>query len=209
MLKIITPEEAAEMLGLETLFLDRGRMTLHWTDYEDTSFVCAMLQSRQRILEIGTFYGHTTENIARFNPSAEIYTVNVTKEMNIKMKLGCQDGELLSEIESGKMIQSPNITKIISTSDEYLEGTGLIFDGIFVDGDHSKEQVRKDSENSLNKLKEGGVLVWHDVYNKDAARCPKTGCEPEWNDVREYLEEAPFQVYKIGCSWIGFHVKGS
>ena len=37
------------------------------------------------------------------------------------------------------------------------------FDLIFIDGDHSFEQVRKDLENSLNHLSERGIIVMHDM----------------------------------------------
>lgn len=43
------------------------------------------------------------------------------------------------------------------------------FDLVFVDGDHSEEQVRRDVANALKVLSKNGVVVLHDVLPKTAA----------------------------------------
>lgn len=45
-----------------------------------------------------------------------------------------------------------------------------IFDVIFIDGDHTKEQVKRDFENSLRCLSDNGFIVIHDVL-PDEEQC--------------------------------------
>ena len=58
-----------------------------------------------------------------------------------------------------------NPTRIMS-SDEYFDSEEYKdeqFDLVFVDGDHSKEQVEKDIDNSLKRLLPNGTVVLHDM----------------------------------------------
>ena len=56
-----------------------------------------------------------------------------------------------------------------STSDDFFSSyKGDFFDVIFIDGLHKFEQVRKDLENALNILTEGGAIILHDTMPPDA-----------------------------------------
>jgi len=48
------------------------------------------------------------------------------------------------------------------TSDEFFAKNKRKFDIIFIDGDHSYKQSRKDFVNAMNCLRKGGVIVMHD-----------------------------------------------
>lgn len=52
---------------------------------------------------------------------------------------------------------------LIETSDEFFMRNKIKFDVIFIDGLHTREQVKKDILNSLNILSENGVIVCHDM----------------------------------------------
>jgi len=52
---------------------------------------------------------------------------------------------------------------IIETSDEFFTRNKIKFDVIFIDGLHTKEQVKKDIINSLSFLNEGGIIICHDM----------------------------------------------
>ena len=58
----------------------------------------------------------------------------------------------------------PKMYTFIGTSDEYFKtiNKNTLFDIVFIDGDHTKEQVLIDIENSLNHLSENGTIVCHD-----------------------------------------------
>lgn len=49
------------------------------------------------------------------------------------------------------------------TSDEFFAGNTKKFDVIFIDGDHSAKQVKKDILNALDSLSANGVIVCHDM----------------------------------------------
>jgi hypothetical protein len=49
------------------------------------------------------------------------------------------------------------------TSDEYFNSNNILFDLIFIDGDHRAEQVILDVMNSLRFLAVGGTIVLHDA----------------------------------------------
>ena len=52
------------------------------------------------------------------------------------------------------------------TSDEFFKNNKKNFDIIFLDGLHTYEQTIKDIDNSLNYLKEKGVIIIHDCLPK-------------------------------------------
>jgi len=58
-------------------------------------------------------------------------------------------------------------TKTIKTytcgSNEFFKNNKEKFDIILIDGDHCYEQSKKDLENSLMSINEGGVIIIHDV----------------------------------------------
>lgn len=53
------------------------------------------------------------------------------------------------------------------TSDIFFEYNKEKFDIVFIDGLHVYEQVKKDFENSVKCLNEGGVIIFHDMNPKD------------------------------------------
>jgi len=78
----------------------------------------------------------------------------------------------------------PKMYTFIGTSDEYFKtiNKNTLFDIVFIDGDHTKEQVLIDIENSLNHLSENGTIVCHDclprtelMQSKQMARGAWTG----------------------------------
>jgi len=66
--------------------------------------------------------------------------------------------------------QHLEITEKKMTSDKFFESNEMMFDFIYIDGDHSYEQASKDLKNSLSALKIGGLCivddyVWEDFVN--------------------------------------------
>lgn len=51
----------------------------------------------------------------------------------------------------------------LGTSDEFFATNEKSFDLIYIDGDHSSDQVRKDLKNSLEFLNPKGIIVMHDI----------------------------------------------
>ena len=55
------------------------------------------------------------------------------------------------------------------TSDQFFAQNNMMFDLIFIDGDHDEPQVSRDITNALKFINTGGAIVLHDAYppNKD------------------------------------------
>jgi hypothetical protein len=56
-----------------------------------------------------------------------------------------------------------DLPTFLGTSDDFFKSNTRKFGLIYIDGDHSYEQVRKDFLNSLNNLEPGGIIVMHDI----------------------------------------------
>ena len=73
------------------------------------------------------------------------------------------------------------------TSNEFFKKNREYFDLIFVDGDHSSDQVKVDLINSWNILKNGGYLILDDYmwwFYKDLKKNPST---PINNFIKENI----------------------
>jgi len=73
------------------------------------------------------------------------------------------------------------------TSDMYFNATYKTFDLIFIDGDHTAEQVKRDFENSLRCLSDNGFIVIHDVLpeNEEGTLIPRV-TKKWWGDVYKF-----------------------
>lgn len=200
-----TIAECEKILKYNIEYFPQERLNLHWTDYEDTNLIINLLKNRELILELGTYKGHTTENIANNLNCLKVITVDVIKGKNF-INTKYQNHEILSEKESGVEIKNKKICKIQNTTDDFFIQNNDKFDGIFIDASHDYEQVKKDTKNSLNALKTNGIIIWHDVYNQKKC-CSKCFAEPPNNGVIKALEEIDLKIYKIAHSWIAFYIQ--
>ncbi len=114
------------------------------------SSLCQSMEPRHA-LEIGTFEGRTTYNLARY--SHKVYTMNLPQN-KCKFKVG----KYFKGIEDGS-----NITQIFCDSQNYDFTQLPKMDLIFIDGDHEYESVVSDSDNAFKVLADNGIIVWHDV----------------------------------------------
>ena len=103
----------------------------------------AKLTEARRILEVGSFEGHTALMLAE-NTTAEITTVDVLHD----------HGRVYRGRVNGR------ITRHVGTL-ENLDDRGP-FDLIFLDADHRESEVRRDTALALPLLAPGGVFLWHD-----------------------------------------------
>lgn len=196
-IKKITCAEAESIVGYNFQYF---KHELLWTDYEDTHFIVNLLRRKTNILEIGTHLGYTTENIARVC-TGSILTIDIVRDMEISTKF--QNNEILTRAESGSKITSTNVRRKLISSDDFFKSNTEKFDGVLIDGDHSYEQVKKDSINAITATKAGGIVVWHDVYNEYGTDV-KTKAQPKNMGVVQFLKELDLEVFKIENSWVGF-----
>lgn len=76
---------------------------------------------------------------------------------------------------------------ICSTSDEFFQSyeDDLLFEIIFIDGLHSKEQVEKDFNNSLKVLRDGGTIYMHDTWPEIESNTIPQICGDVWKFAEE------------------------
>lgn len=97
--------------------------------------------------------------------------------------------------EDSKVTVDPfprNKCDYVMTSDQYFEqlSKDTFFDIVFIDGLHHSDQVYRDIINSLNHLKEGGVIVVHDCLPTSEVMQQRTDNGGPWmGDVWKAIVE--------------------
>jgi predicted O-methyltransferase YrrM len=133
----------------------------------DLASLCRSLRPRA-VFEFGTLNGRTTTSLAANAPAdARIYTLDLPPEEQATL-LHAPGDELYRPNWEGTMHYAKSahghkVVQIWSDSAKFDAGAfaGSI-DVVFIDGSHSYEYVRNDSEKALQMISSGGVIVWHD-----------------------------------------------
>lgn len=84
------------------------------------------------------------------------------------LEIGCDKNQIFNNINVANKIgvDPARGGNIRITSDEFFKQNTQKFDVIFVDGLHHYDQVGRDVNNSLKYLKEGGIVIIHDMLPK-------------------------------------------
>ena len=87
------------------------------------------------------------------------------------------------------------------TSDVWFEkNRSLKLDWIYIDGDHSYPQTKKDLNNSLKVVKSGGHIIGDDYKWPNA----KWGKEGTTKAVDEFIKQNKFKMFRSGMTQ--FHI---
>ena len=189
MLKTINTKK---ILNKETTLKQEGR----WTPETDVKIIRYLSkQTNGDIIEIGCHTGITTLELLDANPNKCVHAIDYTGKNPTVVN------EQIYEIpnEFGKFVKNNNRVYLYNIKSEDFDYTSLKspVTFIFIDGDHSYDGVKKDTENAIeyfknNKIK--GIIAWHD-YNPT---------HPEWVKVYQYVNELSntydINVYKD--SWV-------
>jgi predicted O-methyltransferase YrrM len=146
-----------------------GSMTI-----TEISSLCHLVAARRprKILEIGSFRGLTTLNIAMNAADAELHTLDLppdanpantafdTNDVNIITSRG--DYFYESRPEAARIFQHYGDTATF----DYKEIGGEV-DFCLIDAAHSYEYVRNDTAKTLPLMADGGVMLWHDYGRND------------------------------------------
>lgn len=147
-----------------------------------------------RFLEIGTAVGFSACLMATAAPQATITTLNP------------KDGEY-EKAQANLRIRS-NVRVVKKTSAEFWAekagegatgGAKVLYDLIFVDGDHAYNMVLHDSQ-FFNYLRIGGLILFHD-YSPDGSARPSDGSFRALNDLQTKHRAADVKV--IGTGQVG------
>lgn len=148
---------------------------------EELVVLCTIVKftNAKNILEIGTYKGNTTLNLAANTPTdTKITTVDLGPDWDGRLELEIPNSHVSvtnankigSQYKSTK--HSKKITQIFGDSATIdWRRMPIPFDVVFIDGCHYYTYVKKDTLNAIRHLKSGGILVWHDYgMIKDVSR---------------------------------------
>ena len=112
------------------------------------------LRNPRRILEVGTYDGATTLELARSAPAAEVFTLDVLSTQGL---IGCR---FAAAPERSRITQLTGDSQVFNFS-----GYERSIDVIFVDACHDYHVVKADTETALRLVAPDGVILWHDYNN--------------------------------------------
>ena len=183
--KLFPAEIEQGAIRLEKFLGHFGNLTI-----EELAKLCLIISWKQprRVLEIGTYNGMTTFNMAINAPSnCKIYTIDLPDDTLPEVPLTEMD-EYISKYANAHFHTATgsyfkdrpelNITQLWgdSTTFDYSIIDGPV-DVIFIDAAHDYIHKKRDTEIALKLLAPGGIILWH---NFDDIFCP---------DVTKYLAE--------------------
>jgi predicted O-methyltransferase YrrM len=155
-------------------------------------------------LEIGSFEGKGSLMIIDklcSNPESKLVCVDPWEDVYVKDKNEYKNIDHFFVNQYGRFISNTLSTKKIvpvrGYSDDIVPLLTDRFDFVYIDGDHSPEQVYKDAVMSFDKTNIGGIIVFDDyLWVHDGIKC-KDGVD---RFLREYSEkiEVLFQTRQVG-----------
>ena len=152
----------------------------------------------KRVFEFGTYKGVSTTQLAlNIADNGMVFTLDLPEDhpaytLSIPK---AEEREIAAEGGKGILIPSDLLTKVtflradsaLFDTTPYLES----MDMVFVDGAHSYDYVKNDTEKGLEMLRPGGVIAWHD-------------CIPSHPDVVRYLKESGLNPRLVCGTTIAF-----
>lgn len=117
--------------------------------------------------EIGTNRGRTTWSVAKSNPEATLWTLDLPSAADADLELIPSDHEfMLGEERGADFAETPEaerITQLVGDSARFdFSPWAESIDLVFIDGSHSYDYVQNDTEAALGMLAAHGTVVWDD-----------------------------------------------
>ncbi len=169
------PQEVfPEAAGADYRILNSGRRdpATSTTIYELNCILMGMSHiGAKRVVEVGTFDGNTTLNMAaNVGDGGKVTTLDLPlEEAEPELELAIDPG--LRNVTKRQVVgeqflnrrEKERIEQIFEDSGKVDWGTlGGPFDMAFIDGCHAYEYVKNDTENALSVVRPGGIVMWHD-----------------------------------------------
>jgi Methyltransferase domain len=133
----------------------------------------AAVSPGDEIIEIGTFDGRTTLNLAlNAPPTSRIFTLDLPAGAPTVYSLAAGERQYVDKPQSGTRLRScPQRWQDDAARIVLLAGDSASFDWsahvgkaglVFVDGSHAYQYVLKDSESAFRLVSGRGMVLWHD-----------------------------------------------
>jgi predicted O-methyltransferase YrrM len=181
------PIRQVDWSGLPKEYLNQGELEI----------IVALVRSatRQRtMVEIGLAEGRTAKAILREVKEIDRY-IGIDTDPNYRPKLKSQLTER-HPVPGHLALDDPRFDRWILPQGS-LDLTPEDFppvDIIFIDGDHSSEVVRHDSDLARKVVNPGGLIIWHDYHNGGV----------EVTRVLDLDYSRGFQIYNIQGTWLAY-----
>jgi len=168
-------------------------------------FSCLVLLMKRakaaRVFEFGTYMGvSVTQFVLNVGPDSAVYTLDLPENSTgTLLKIDDPDEAALTvQNRKGSLVPpdlKPRVTFLQQDSAAFDESphAGKI-DFVFVDGAHSYDYVKSDSEKGWRMLRSGGIIAWHDVRHQDP-------------DVVRFLVESSYRPTRIRGTSLAFAQK--
>ena len=131
----------------------------------------------EKILEIGSYEGRSAIFFLNHFSNSKITCVDTWAGSDEQKKLNPQIIENNFDINLQKYFKLNRINKLKKTSNDFFINNNETFDLIYVDGDHSYNQVCIDIDNSWKILNKNGILILDDYlwwFYKDLKKNPSS-----------------------------------
>ena len=147
---------------------DQRNASLTLNDKLAIASICQLIKPNS-VIEIGTFHGETTDLIARNCLESKIYTLDLPPDFTShSQKIIPDDLEVLKLRQPGHHIQEhyetgSQVYQIYGDSATFdFKQLETKFDLAFIDGAHSYEYVKNDTEKILPLMNKKGWIIWDD-----------------------------------------------
>lgn len=148
---------------------------MHNVDAFELLSVCSLIKDNaaHTVFEIGTYDGRTTMamslNLAK--DDSHVFTLNLPPDTSdVKFDTSAVDVQLAKKVTSGERFlgtaQQSKITQLWGDSATFdFSPYYNSIDFVFIDGAHSEQYVKNDTQKALQLIKRsGGVIAWHDAH---------------------------------------------
>jgi predicted O-methyltransferase YrrM len=123
----------------------------------------------KNVLEIGTYDGGITLNIAANLPeNGKVYTIDLPEgftRFSYKIDEVCNnsvDPKIVGTQYKGSQYENKIVQILQDSARVDYKSLDVKFDLVFIDGCHDYQYAKNDYLNTVNCVKKGGVIIWHD-----------------------------------------------
>lgn len=121
----------------------------------------------QKVLEIGTFQGLTTHNLAlQLSQDSEVITVDLPEDQEPVLQKDNWNRRYYPDPDRKSYLERPTPAAIHQirgdTAQLTVQDLGEGYDMIFIDGSHSLPYVRNDTQLALDVAAPKALILWHD-----------------------------------------------